>query len=144
MSDQPGTGVSSSPAQPARPLSPFMLGIYYRFQWTSVLSFTHRVTGIGLSLGTAFLAWWLIAVASGPWSYDTFSKHLMAWYGQALLLGWSWALLYHLCNGVRHLFWDMGYGFDLKTAYRSGLAVTAMSAALTAAAWTLAYWPGAR
>jgi succinate dehydrogenase / fumarate reductase, cytochrome b subunit len=111
-----------------RPLSPFMLGQYYRFQWTSLLSFTHRVTGIGLSLGTLLLAGWLIALAAGP-----------AWYGQVLLFGWSWALLYHLCNGIRHLFWDAGMGFELKTAERSGYAVVVLSLLLTGAVWALAY-----
>jgi len=131
--------MSSPTTQPQRPLSPFMLGQYYRFQLTSVLSFLHRITGVGLSLGTALLAWWLIALAAGPWNYDTFSRHLHAWYGQLLLLGWSWSLLYHLCNGIRHLFWDAGYGYEIKTAYRSGYAVVAVSAVLTAAAWLLAY-----
>ena len=130
---------STTKPLPERPLSPFMLGPYYRFQLTSVLSFIHRMTGIGLSLGTVLLVGWLIALAGGPWTYATFAKHLGAWYGQLLLLGWSWSLLYHLCNGVRHLFWDMGYGFEIKTAYRSGYAVVALSLLLTAAIWTLAY-----
>lgn len=130
---------STTKPLPERPLSPFMLGPYYRFQLTSVLSFIHRMTGIGLSLGTVLLVGWLIALAGGPWTYATFAKHLGAWYGQFLLLGWSWSLLYHLCNGVRHLFWDMGYGFEIKTAYRSGYAVVALSLLLTAAVWVLAY-----
>ena len=121
--------------QPERPLSPFMLGIHYRFQLTSALSFIHRTTGVGLSLGTALLAWWLIALAGGPWSYDVFSRHLHAWYGQLLLLGWSWSLLYHLCNGIRHLAWDAGHGFELRTAARSGYAVVAATVLLTVLAW---------
>ncbi len=123
-----------------RPLSPFMIGPYYRPQLTSVLSILHRVTGVGLSVGTILLVGWLAALAGGPWVYADFARHLNAWYGQALLLGWSWALLYHLCNGVRHLFWDLGYGFEIKTAYRSGYAVVALSFALTAAAWVLAWF----
>jgi len=134
----------SSPApqqtQPAgRPLSPFMLGQYYRFQLTSVLSFLHRLTGIGLSLGAVLLVGWLAALAGGPWSYEAFSRHLAAWYGQLLLLGWSWSLLYHLCNGIRHLVWDLGYGYSIPVAYRSGYAVVAVSLLLTAAAWGVAY-----
>lgn len=123
----------------ARPLSPFMLGPYYRFQLTSVLSFIHRLTGIGLSLGTVLLALWLISLAAGEGSYAAYASHLGAWYGQVLLLGWSWALLYHLCNGIRHLFWDAGYGFGLTAAYRSGYAVVAVSLILTGACWALAY-----
>lgn len=122
-----------------RPLSPFMLGQYYRFQWTSVLSFTHRLSGLGLSFGSLLLAGWLMALASGPLVYQAYAQHILAWYGQALLLGWSWALLYHLCNGIRHLFWDIGKGFELKTAERSGYAVVAVSLLLTAASWLLAY-----
>ncbi len=121
-----------------RPLSPFMLGQYYRFQWTSLLSFAHRITGIGLSLGTLLLAGWLIALASGPTAFNTYSQHVTAWYGQVLLFGWSWALTYHLCNGIRHLFWDVGMGFELKTAERSGYAVVIVSLALTGAAWAVA------
>jgi succinate dehydrogenase / fumarate reductase, cytochrome b subunit len=134
----------SSPAPQARPginrpLSPFMLGQYYRFQLTSVLSLLHRVTGVGLSVGTVLLAWWLVALAGGPWTYAAFSQHLVAWYGQVLLFGWSWALLYHLCNGVRHLTWDLGYGYSIPAVYRSGYAVAALSVLLTAAAWGIAY-----
>lgn len=122
-----------------RPLSPFMLGQYYRFQWTSLLSIIHRITGIGLSFGTLLVAAWLIALASGPVVYGQFAQHLTAWYGQILLFGWSWALMYHLGNGIRHLFWDIGWGFDIKTAEKSGYAVVFASFLLTAAAWAVAY-----
>lgn len=122
----------------ARPLSPFMLGQYYRFQLTSVLSFAHRITGIGLSMGTLLIAGWLIALASGPETYATFAAHLTAWYGQVLLFGWSWAFMYHLCNGVRHLVWDAGYALDLDAAYRSGYIAVAVSFILTAAIWAVA------
>lgn len=123
----------------SRPLSPFMLGPYYRFQWTSVLSFGHRITGIGLSLGTALLAIWLIALAGGAQWYAAVATHVQAWYGQVLLFAWTWALMYHLGNGIRHLLWDIGRGFELKTAERSGYLVVVASLLLTAAAWALAY-----
>jgi len=122
-----------------RPLSPFMLGQYYRFQWTSLLSIIHRVTGVGLSVGTLLVACWLIAAAGGPDSYARFAVHLTAWYGQILLFGWSWALTFHLCNGIRHLFWDLGLGFDIKLAEKTGYAVVVVSLLLTGAAWALAY-----
>lgn len=128
---------TKSPAG-SRPLSPFMLGQYYRFQWTSVLSFAHRVTGVGLSLGTLLLAGWLVALAGGPQSYAAYSDHMTAWYGQALLFAWTWALSYHLANGIRHLFWDLGKGFELKTAERSGYAVVVFSLVLTALVWAVA------
>jgi succinate dehydrogenase / fumarate reductase cytochrome b subunit len=123
---------------PNRPLSPFMLGPYYRFQLTSVLSFAHRLTGIGLSIGSFLLAGWLIALASGPDYYFAVARHLSAWYGKVLLFAWSWALLYHLCNGIRHLGWDLGKGYALPTAYRTGYAVVVVSALLTAAVWAVA------
>ena len=122
-----------------RPLSPFMIGPYYKPQLTSMLSITHRATGMGLSAGTLLLAGWLIALASGPAAYAAYAAHLSAWYGQLLLLGWSWSFLYHLCNGIRHLFWDIGRGLDIPTAYKSGYAVIAMSGVLTAAVWAVAY-----
>lgn len=127
------------PAAPARPLSPFMLGQYYRFQLTSVLSFAHRVTGLGLSLGTLLLAAWLMALASGPEAYAAFAPHMAAWYGQILLFAWSWAFMYHLCNGIRHLVWDAGYALELEAAYRSGYISIAASLVLTAAIWVAAY-----
>lgn len=135
MSNKP----SAPSAAPARPLSPFMLGQYYRFQLTSVLSFAHRITGLGLTLGAFLLAGWLAALAAGAQPYAAIAKHLTAWYGVAGLFAWSWALLYHLCNGIRHLFWDAGKGFDIPVAYKSGYAVVLASLVLTAAAWFAAY-----
>ncbi|MGQ0701236.1 MAG: succinate dehydrogenase, cytochrome b556 subunit [Panacagrimonas sp.] len=131
----------STPKSPAsnRPLSPFMIGPYYKPQLTSMLSITHRATGMGLSAGTLLLAGWLIALASGPEAYAKYAVHVSAWYGQILLLGWSWSFLYHLCNGIRHLFWDIGRGLDIPTAYKSGYAVIAISGVLTGAVWALAY-----
>ena len=130
----------SSPAPKVdRPLSPFMIGPYYRPQLTSMLSIVHRLTGVGLAVGTVLLVWWLVALAGGPWTYAAFSKHLAAWYGQLLLLGWSWALMYHLCNGIRHLCWDLGYGYSIAAVYRSGYVMVAASLLLTAAAWGVAY-----
>lgn len=131
----------TTPKSPAtnRPLSPFMIGPYYKPQLTSMLSITHRATGVGLSAGTLFLAGWLVALASGPDAYAKYAVHVGAWYGQIILLGFSWALLYHLCNGIRHLFWDVGKGLDIATAYKSGYAVVIVSAVLTAAVWAVAY-----
>ena len=130
----------SSPApQVNRPLSPFMIGPYYRPQLTSMLSIVHRICGVALSVGSVLLVAWLVAIAMGPAGYAAFARHLAAWYGQLLLLGWSWALLYHLCNGVRHLCWDLGWGYSVPVLYRTGYAVVAASLLLTGAAWGLAY-----
>lgn len=116
-----------------------MIGPYYKPQLTSMLSITHRLTGMGLSAGTLLLAGWLIALASGPEAYVAYAAHVGAWYGQIVLFGFSWALLYHLCNGIRHLFWDIGRGLDIPTAYLSGYAVIAVSALATVVVWAIAY-----
>ena len=119
-----------------RPLSPHLQ--IYRPQLTSVLSIAHRGTGIVLAAGALFLVYWLNALAAGADAFDHL-RHLMeAWYGQILLLGLSFSLFYHLCNGIRHLFWDAGLGFEIETAYRSGKAVIAVSLLLTAATWMAA------
>lgn len=116
-----------------------MIGPYYRPQLTSMLSITHRATGVFLSLGSLLLVGWLMAAASGPEVYAGAQRVISAWYGQLLLLGWSYALFYHLCNGIRHLVWDAGYAFDLKSVYRGGWLMVAASVLLTAGAWALAY-----
>ena len=130
--------MSSAERQNSRPLSPFMIGPYYRPQLTSMLSITHRATGVFLSLGTMLLAGWLIAAASGPDAYACAQQILTAWYGQLALLGWSYALFYHLCNGIRHLVWDAGYAFEKKSVDIGGYLVVAVSILLTAGAWALA------
>ena len=129
---------NKSPAA-SRPLSPFMIGPYYRPQLTSMLSITHRLTGLALTVGSLALAGWLIALAMGPGAYARYAAHMLAWYGQILLIGWTWSALYHLCNGIRHLFWDMGKGFEIESAYRSGWAVVFVSIVLTAAVWVVSY-----
>src|SRR6202162_48243 len=111
-----------------RPLSPFMFPTWYRFQITSLLSILHRLTGIALAMGSIVLAWWLIAVAAGGRLFDATHAVIASPIGVLLLFLWSAAFFYHLCNGVRHLAWDAGYGFELRSAYRSGYAVLAVTA----------------
>lgn len=118
-----------------RPLSPHLQ--IYRPQLTSVLSIAHRFTGLALAVGTVLLAWWLVALASGEDAFNAAQGFIGSWLGKLLLLGWSFALFFHLANGIRHLFWDAGYGFDLKTTYASGWTVVAASALLTVLAWGL-------
>lgn len=120
-----------------RPLSPHLQ--IYRWQLTSVLSILHRMTGIALSVGTLLLAWWLIAAATGPAAFDTAQGFIGSWLGRLLLLGWSWALFYHLANGIRHLAWDAGFGFELRTVYATGWAVVVLSILLTLIAWIAGY-----
>ena len=120
-----------------RPLSPHLQ--VYRPQLTSVLSILHRMTGIVLAAGSLLLAWWLTALASGEDSFEIVQTFTGSWIGILLMLGWSWALFYHLCNGIRHLFWDVGKGFELETAYLTGWLVVGISALLTVAAWVLGF-----
>ena len=119
-----------------RPLSPHLQ--IYKPQLTSVLSISNRVTGVGLAAGTLLLTWWLLAAAAGPESFAVVQGFLGSWLGYLILLGFSYALMFHLCNGVRHLFWDAGWGFELDTVYKSGWAVVIASAALTVIAWAIA------
>jgi len=116
----------------ARPLSPHLQ--VYRLQLTSVLSILHRATGIALSVGALYLATWVFA-ASSPATYASFQSFNTSILGRILLGGWLFSAFYHLCNGIRHLFWDAGYGFELKDAYRSGWTVVTVSAVATILSW---------
>ena len=123
-----------------RPLSPFMFPIWYRFQITSALSILHRLTGIGLAVGSILLAFWLVSVAEGGEVFASMHAFLVSPIGMLLLFLWSVAFFYHLCNGIRHLAWDAGYGFELRSAYRSGYAVLAMTTLLTALTWLFVFF----
>ncbi|GAB4360234.1 MAG: succinate dehydrogenase, cytochrome b556 subunit [Kiloniellaceae bacterium] len=111
----------------------------YRPQITSTLSILHRITGVALAVGTLLLTWWLVAAASGPEAFATAQGFIGSIIGRLLLFGWSFALFYHLCNGIRHLFWDAGFGFEIETAQRSGIAVVIAAAALTLVCWIAGY-----
>jgi succinate dehydrogenase / fumarate reductase cytochrome b subunit len=116
-----------------RPLSPHLQ--IYKPQLTSMLSISHRLTGLALGAGTLFLVWWLVAAASGDAAFATAQAFFGSWLGLLLLFGWTFSFFFHLCNGVRHLMWDTGYGLDLRTAYMTGWAVLAASGVLTLAAF---------
>ena len=121
----------------SRPLSPH-IGIY-RPQITSVLSILHRATGVFLCFGAVVFAWWAVALALGPEPYAAVRSALGSWLGRLLLFAWTFSFFFHLCNGIRHLFWDAGIGFELRTVHASGMAVVAASIALTIVAFGLAY-----
>ncbi|MEZ5447658.1 MAG: succinate dehydrogenase, cytochrome b556 subunit [Thiolinea sp.] len=91
-----------------------------------------------MAIGSILVAYWLSAIATGPEAYATASSILGSWFGKLVLFGWTWALFYHLCNGVRHLLWDSGFGFDLPTTYLSGKVVVAASVVLTLLLWLVA------
>jgi succinate dehydrogenase / fumarate reductase, cytochrome b subunit len=120
-----------------RPLSPELQ--IYRPQLTSVLSITHRITGVALAVGSLLLVGWLASAAAGTSSYTHLHAALGLTWGRLLLLGWTFCLFFHLCNGIRHLLWDAGYGFELKAIYASGWTVVGTSLGLTLATWILSY-----
>ncbi|MFD1911766.1 succinate dehydrogenase, cytochrome b556 subunit [Halodurantibacterium flavum] len=114
-----------------RPLSPFMIGPYYRPQITSVLSIMHRITGAGLVLAAVLLVWWLAAAAISPAAFARADWVLTSWIGTLVLTGSLWALWFHALNGVRHLVWDTGRGIEMKAVTNSGWAVVALSVVFT-------------
>lgn len=121
----------------ARPLSPHLQ--VYRLPLVAVMSITHRITGVALAVGTIVLAAWLGGGAYSPTAFADLSSFLGSWFGQLLLLGWSIALYYHLCNGIRHLFWDVGKGFELVQAHRANGIVLVATLVLTVATWIVAW-----
>lgn len=131
--------MAENPQKPARPrpLSPFIT--IYRWPVTMATSITHRVTGMGLAVGSVVLAWWLVAIASGPEAYGMFNTVAASWIGQIALFGFAWSLAYHLLNGIRHLAWDTGYGFDIKTADMTGWLVIVLSVLIAIAVFAFAY-----
>lgn len=120
-----------------RPLSPH-LGIY-RWKLHMALSILHRATGVGMALSAPVLALWLWAAAYSPECFDGLTAFFKSLLGQLLLFGWSFAFFYHLGNGIRHLFWDTGRGFELKTVTKSGIVVIVFALVMTAATWLCAY-----
>jgi succinate dehydrogenase cytochrome b subunit len=120
-----------------RPLSPH-LGIY-KWQLHMAMSILHRATGTFLAFGLVVFAWWLMAIAAGPDQLASFMALAVHPVGRLALLGISYSLIYHALNGVRHLFWDAGRGYDLDTVRNSGLLVMAASVAFTLVLWMFVY-----
>ena len=116
-----------------RPLSPHIQ--IYRPQLTSLMSILHRITGVALVVGTFVLTYWLGAAAYGPGAYTQAQAFLGSWVGSLLVFFWSVALFYHLCNGIRHLTWDLGYGLERDKVYASGFVVLVITAVLSVLAW---------
>ena len=116
-----------------RPLSPFMIGPYYKPQLTSLMSITHRASGVFLSIiGAPLLLWWLIALSNGPEAYDALLGILGGWVGKLTVAASVLCLNFHLLNGIRHLVWDTGRALDIKTAYTAGWLVLIGTVVLTA------------
>jgi succinate dehydrogenase / fumarate reductase, cytochrome b subunit len=119
--------------RPERPLSPHLQ--VYRLPFLAILSILHRATGIALSVGALYLATWVMYAAASPRAYALFQSFNGSIAGRIVLGGWLFSAFFHLFNGIRHLFWDAGYGFELKDADRSGWIVVAVAVVCTAAAW---------
>jgi len=119
-----------------RPLSPHLQ--IYKPQLTSVLSITHRATGVVLTFGALAIALFFIAAASGEEQLNTINGVFDSGFGKLLMLAWSFCFFYHLCNGVRHLFWDAGVGFEIETVYTSGKVVVIAALVFTALLWIVA------
>jgi len=117
------------------PLSPHLS--VYRWPITMTVSILHRVTGVALSVGLVALALWLVTVALGGADYERLRSLLSSLLGRLFLIGWSFAFFLHLANGVRHLVWDFGRGFEIKQADASAWFVLLLAAAMTAAFWIL-------
>lgn len=116
-----------------RPLSPHLQ--VYNLPMTARMSILHRASGVALSIGTIMVVWLLVVVAMGAEAYECYSWFVGTIIGKLMLFGWSAALFYHMCNGVRHMFWDMGYLFKLEYANKSGWLVLILATILTAFVW---------
>ena len=142
MADGPDGGGAEAQARPrARshplPLSPHLT--IYRWPITMAASIVHRATGLFLAAGTILLAWWLIAAASGPDAYEFFVELVASPFGRLVLFGAVWSLAFHLLNGIRHLVWDLGYGYALATARISAAAAFGLSLLIALGIFTLGY-----
>lgn len=122
-------------ASDQQPLSPHLQ--IYRWQLTSVLSILHRFSGVALAVGAILLVAWIGAASDGPEALAKVQWFLGSPLGLILMFGWSVALFYHLCNGIRHLWWDTGRGLELKSVYATGYAALVATAALTIIAWAV-------
>ena len=114
----------------------------YRWTLTMALSIVHRATGIALYFGTLLLAWWLVAVASGPGAFAYVQAFTDSIIGKLIMFGYTWALMHHLLSGLRHLVWDLGYGF--KASEREAMTWGALigGISLTVLVWIVAYMFG--
>lgn len=122
-----------------RPLSPHIQ--VYKVQITSLLSILHRGTGLVLYGGTVIWAFWFIALGAGAQNYEKIQALLLSPFGLLILLGWSFSFFYHLCNGIRHLMWDLGVGYELPMVRMTGWIVVLTSFLLTGAVWIVGlFW----
>lgn len=133
--------MAHNPKTANRPLSPHLQ--IYRWPLGMAMSIMHRISGAALAVGTMMFVWMLMAAATGPAAWAVFTGFCATIWGQLMLFGWTAALCYHMCNGVRHLIWDTGRLFNVRDANRAGWVVMIVAAAMTAALWCAASpWKG--
>lgn len=121
----------------SRPLSPHLQ--VYKPQITSVLSITHRITGVALVAGALLLTYWISSAGYGPEYFERAQAVMSSWFGQLLLYGFTFSLFFHLANGIRHLAWDAGWGFELPTLRLTGWLVVLVAVAGTAVTFVVSY-----
>lgn len=133
MAENPQT-----PPAHVRPLSPHLT--IYRWPVTMMTSIVHRITGMALSVGLVILAWWLISISNGPEGFEAFHAVMDTPLGILVLFGLTWSLAFHFLSGLRHLAWDLGYGFTKQASRQGSIAVIALSlivaVAIFACIWT--------
>jgi len=118
------------------PLSPHLQ--IYRWHISSLLSITHRISGVINLLALILIFFWLVVLSLGESNYELFLLIINSFFGKFILIGFTWSMSFHLLSGIRHLVWDLGYGFEIKTANTSGIIVIISSLALTIIFWLFA------
>ncbi len=127
-------------ASSGRPLSPHLQ--VFRWPLAMAISILHRITGVALAVGAVLMVLILISLAAGPEAYQVIQTYITSTLGQIFLFLWTVALFLHLFNGIRHLFWDAGYGFDKNTTTNSGIATLLATVILSIAVWAIAIYCG--
>ena len=118
------------------PLSPHLQ--IYRWHISSLLSITHRISGVINLLALILIFFWLLFFSFGESNYELFLLIINSFFGKLILIGFTWSMSFHILSGIRHLVWDLGYGFEIKTANISGIIVIICSLVLTIIFWLLA------
>ena len=118
------------------PLSPHLQ--IYRWHISSLLSITHRISGVINLIALILIFFWLLALSLGESNYELFLLMINGFFGKFILIGFTWFMCFHILSGIRHLIWDLGYGFEIKTANVSGIIVIIFSLVLTIVFWLLA------
>ena len=118
------------------PLSPHLQ--IYRWHISSLISITHRISGVINLLSLILIFYWLVVLSFGESNYESFLLIVNSFFGKFILVGFTWSMIFHLLSGIRHLTWDLGYGYEIKTANISGIIVIIFSLALTIIFWLFA------